>query len=91
MGMWMPPTRLDRHAGHDASSQCPACDATLDGHATPPGSVVICARCCTPLLWETTFSRLTAEQLRALPPVDRERLRAVVAMQRARLGALQLN
>jgi hypothetical protein len=43
------------------------------------------------LLWETGFSRLTADQLRALPAVDRERLCVVVAMQRARLGALRPN
>ena len=89
--MWMPPPRLDRDARQDGSSHCPACNATLDGGATPPGSVVICARCCTPLLWETGFSRLTADQLRALPAVDRERLCVVVAMQRARLGALRPN
>ena len=89
--MWMPPPALDCDAGHDASSCCPACHARLDGRATPPGSVVICARCCTPLLWDTSFSRLTAEQLAALPAIDRERLCAIMAMQRARLGAMFLN
>lgn len=86
--MRTPPPRLDRDAGRDASSHCPACQATIDGRATPPGSVVVCARCCTPLLWDTQFSMLTADQLRALPAVERERLCVVVAMQRARLGAL---
>lgn len=91
MGRWMPPPTLDCEAGHDPSSQCPACHARLDGRSTPPGSVVICAQCCTPLLWETRFSRLTADQLRALPAIERERLCAVVALQRARLCTMRLN
>jgi hypothetical protein len=63
----------------------------LDGHATPAGSVVICAHCCSPLLWETAFSLLTPEQLEALPRDDRERLQAAIDLQRARLRGVAPN
>lgn len=70
---------------------CPACSAELDGGATPLGSIVICAHCCTALLWDGTFSCLTAEQIRQLPERDRMRLHSIVAAQRARIAARTLH
>ena len=70
---------------------CPACTVELDGRATPLGSIVICARCCTALLWDGTFSRLSAEQIDQLPERDRMRLHSVVAAQRARMAARGLH
>jgi hypothetical protein len=70
---------------------CPACSAELDGAATPLGSIVICARCCTALLWDGTFSRLSARQIEQLPERDRMLLRSIVAAQRARVAARTLH
>lgn len=69
------------------SSRCPACGSDLDGRATPPNSVVLCAHCGTPLYWDVTFSVLTAEQLEALPEADRQRLCTLLSTWWAALGA----
>jgi len=73
--------------GEGKLEPCPACGAALDGWATPLGSIVICAHCCTPLLWDGAFSRLSAEQIDRLPAGDQARLHSIVAAQRARIAA----
>lgn len=73
------------------TAPCPGCGAELDGSSTPLDSIVICARCCTALLWDGTFSCLTEEQVEQLPVADRRRLRSLVAAQRARNAARTLH
>lgn len=70
---------------------CPACRAELDGAGTPFRSIVICAQCCTALLWDGKFSRLSVEDIERLPERDRTRLRSIVAAQRARIAARTLH
>ena len=46
--------------------RCPACGVDLKAGTTPLHSIVICAHCCTALLWDGAFSIATAEQLESL-------------------------
>jgi hypothetical protein len=66
---------------------CPACGVELDGGATPLDSIVICAHCCTALIWDGSFCRLTAQQIEQLSEADRARLHSIVEAQRARNAA----
>jgi hypothetical protein len=70
---------------------CPGCGVELDGGATPVDSIVICAHCCTALIWDGTFCRLTAEQIEQLPEAARIRLHSIVEAQRARNAARALH
>jgi hypothetical protein len=40
---------------------------------------VLCATCCTPLIWDDTFAIATREQLDALPIEDRATLARLIA------------
>lgn len=72
-------------------ARCPACGVDLKAGTTPLDSIVICARCCTALLWDGTFSIATTEQLEGLSERDRRRLDTLVAAQRARNGSVLPN
>jgi hypothetical protein len=84
------PERWGQGAGC-LNGACPACGVELDARATPANSIVICARCCAALLWDGTFSAVTAEQLENLCEPDRRRLQVLVAAQRARNAAQRAN
>jgi hypothetical protein len=73
-------------AGEATRCACPACGVALSAGATPPQSIVICATCCTTLLWNGAFSVATRAQIEALSPRDQARLFALAEAQRARLA-----
>jgi hypothetical protein len=77
--------------GGPRQGACPACGVGLDAEATPADSIVICSRCCTPLLWDGTFSILTAEQMERLSIQDQARLEAIVLAQGARNESRKAN
>ena len=68
---------------------CPTCNAHLDAGTIPRHSIVICSRCCAPLLWDGAYSIATAEDLAALGDEDRAKLATLVWEQRVRLSAVQ--
>ena len=72
---------------NQAADHCPMCRTRLDAGSTPAHSIVLCARCCAALLWDGSYSVVTAEHIERLPPRDRARLHTLAALQRARLAS----
>jgi hypothetical protein len=70
-----------------ARDVCPACNADLHAGSTPLHSIVLCARCCVPLLWDGRYTLVTTEQIDRLSERDRVRLYSLAALQRARSAA----
>lgn len=49
---------------------------------------MLCARCCTALFWDGTYTVMSEAEIAELPEKDRARLHALAAAQRAHLESL---
>ena len=81
--------RRQRARKRSQALDCPACATHLDAGTIPWHSIVLCSRCCTPLIWDGRFAMVSAEDLAALCDEDRAKLASLVREQRQRLSSLQ--